>query len=186
MVWVPFNESWGIRQINQRKDQQAFTQQIYYLTKSIDPYRPVISNDGWQHTISDILTLHDYRGEGEELYQYYTDQQAEICQGRCYYDGSHPAWVTGFEYNGQPVVISEYGGISRQGEGGWGYGDKADNEQAFIQRYNKLTSAIKKLPYVCGYCYTQLTDVQQETNGLLDENHNYKTDPEKIKAINNL
>ena len=67
IIWTPFNESWGIPQVKTDPRQQHFTEEIYHLTKTLDPYRPVIVNDGWEHTVSDIITLHDYEEEGKIL-----------------------------------------------------------------------------------------------------------------------
>ena len=90
----------------------------------------------------------------------------------------------GFEYKGQPVIISEFGGIAfNNDDSGWGYGKKVNSKEEFIQRFDKVTSAIKSLPYVCGYCYTQVTDVQQEVNGLLDFDHKAKFDKSRMKDI---
>ena len=69
-------------------------------------------------------------------------------------------------------------------EDGWGYGDKVSSEKEFLERFEALTMAIKKIPYVCGYCYTQVTDVQQEVNGLMDIHRNFKADARAIKEIN--
>lgn len=185
ITWTPFNESWGIAKIKDRKDQQHFTEAIYHLTKSIDQYRPVIVNDGWEHTISDIITLHDYVAEGDVLEQRYTEYKDEILSSKTYHNCEYSAFANGFEYKGQPVIISEFGGIAFDNEdSGWGYGDKVSDKEAFIKRFDGLTTAIKKLPYVCGYCYTQVSDVQQEINGLMDMERNFKIDPEIIKEIN--
>lgn len=81
-------------------------------------------------------------------------------------------------------MISEFGGIAFAGEDGWGYGNAAADREAFLKRFDELTTSIKKLPNVVGYCYTQLTDVQQEVNGLMDMERNYKLEPEKIREIN--
>ena len=95
------------------------------------------------------------------------------------------AFARGYHYQGQPVIISEYGGIAFQdGQTGWGYGSRAETREAFADRYEKITAAIKQLPYVCGYCYTQLTDVQQEINGLMDIRRQYKIEPSVIREIN--
>ncbi len=75
ITWTPFNESWGIADIKTNATQQKFTEAIYYLTKTLDPYRPVIVNDGWEHTISDIITLHDYEESGEVFYNRYNELQ---------------------------------------------------------------------------------------------------------------
>lgn len=186
ITWTPFNESWGIPQIKTDEKQQAFTQSIYYLTKSFDGMRPVIVNDGWEHTVSDILTLHDYEENGTVFYERYANHLQDIVASRLYPNKSKAALADGFTYRGQPVVISEYGGIAFSGgeEGAWGYGKTASDEAEFLERLDRITTAIKKIPYVVGYCYTQVSDVQQEINGLLDENHVYKLEPEKIREIN--
>ena len=71
ITWTPFNESWGVPKIKTDKQQQKFTEAIYYLTKSMDAMRPVIVNDGWEHTVSDIITLHDYEEAGEVFFNRY-------------------------------------------------------------------------------------------------------------------
>ena len=186
ITWTPFNESWGIHQIKTDEKQQAFTQSIYYLTKSFDGMRPVIVNDGWEHTVSDILTLHDYEEDGAAFYERYADHLQDIIAGRLYPNKSKAALADGFTYRGQPVIISEYGGIAFSGgeEGAWGYGKTVSDEAEFLERFDRITTAIKRIPYVVGYCYTQVSDVQQEINGLLDEKHGYKLEPEKIRGIN--
>ncbi len=184
ITWVPFNESWGIRQVKTDPAQQAFTLAIYNLTKSMDPMRPVVTNDGWEHTVSDIITLHDYEESGSALLARYTQYWNDMLHNRLYYGASKSAFAQGYRYRGQPVMISEFGGIAFAGEDGWGYGNAAADREAFLKRFDELTTSIKKLPNVVGYCYTQLTDVQQEVNGLMDMERNYKLEPEKIREIN--
>ena len=185
VTWTPFNESWGVPQIKTDRTQQRFTEAIYYLTKTIDRTRPVIVNDGWEHTISDILTLHDYEEDGKRFYERYGDFISKILTAEVYHSGSRSALADGFSYKGQPIIISEYGGIAfDSGASGWGYGNKVGGEEEFLRRFDAVTTAIKQLPFVCGYCYTQATDVQQEINGLMDPSRAYKVDPEKIRAIN--
>jgi len=184
IVWVPFNESWGLRTIRTDKAMQDFTVAIYHLTKALDPMRPVVSNDGWDQTVTDIVTLHDYQPDGPTLTERYTQFKDDILAGRLFHCGDHAAMVPGFGYHGQPVVISEFGGIAMSGAAGWGYGETVADEAAFIKRFDAITTAIKRLPYVAGYCYTQLTDVQQEVNGLLDHDHGLKVDGELIRQIN--
>ncbi len=184
ITWTPFNESWGISQVKTRQAQQHFTEAIYYLTKSVDPYRPVVVNDGWEHTISDIITLHDYEEAGEVLKDRYVNLKEEILSSEIYHCGFKSAMANGYEYIGQPVIISEFGGIAFDNDTGWGYGDKVNTKEDFIGRFDKITTAIKEIPYVCGYCYTQVTDVQQEINGLMDIDRNYKVEPETIREIN--
>ena len=185
ITWTPFNESWGISQVETCEKQQHFTEAIYYLTKSIDKYRPVIVNDGWEHTISDILTLHDYEEVGKLLKKRYVDCEEEIYSTEVYHSLFKSAMANGYDYIGQPVIISEYGGIAfNNDDNGWGYGNKVNTEEDFVKRFDKITTAVKEIPYVCGYCYTQVSDVQQEINGLLDSDRNFKVNAAVIKEIN--
>ncbi|GGD49535.1 glycoside hydrolase family 2 protein [Paenibacillus nasutitermitis] len=181
ITWVPFNESWGVHSIAQDYKQQQFTVAIYHLTKSFDAMRPVIVNDGWEHTVSDIITLHDYEERGEAFAAWYADKD-EIFKKS--FNRSKYAMASGYEYKGQPILISEYGGIAFNSEEGWGYGNQVKTEEQFIERFRSITQAIKQLPYACGFCYTQITDVQQEVNGLMTIDREPKIDPEIIKAIN--
>ena len=178
ITWTPFNESWGVSQIHTSRREQHFTEMIYHLTKTIDPYRPVIVNDGWDHTVSDILTFHDYEESGAILKQRYLEYEKEILEGKMSYNNLKVAFAQGFSYWGQPVIISEFGGIAfNNDDSGWGYGNKVNTQEDFIRRFDEITTAVKELPYVCGYCYTQVSDVQQEINGLMDMERNFKVEP---------
>lgn len=183
ITWVPFNESWGIMQILTDRKQQKFTEGIYHLTKSMDPNRPVITNDGWEHTVSDILTLHDYVENGSEFLQRYADKSPIVNNEWAFNNGKY-ALAQGYTYRGQPIIISEFGGIAFQTDKGWGYGNQVVTEEAFVERFRGITQAIKDIDYICGYCYTQVTDVQQEMNGLLTEDRRPKIPLELIKEIN--
>ncbi|MBD8068658.1 glycoside hydrolase family 2 protein [Bacillus sp. PS06] len=183
ITWTPFNESWGVKNIFTDKKQQQFTEGIYHLTKAIDHMRPVIVNDGWEHTISDILTLHDYVEYGDEFSARYHDKE-KVVNNQIAFNKHKHAMAMGYEYRGQPIIISEYGGIAFNSEKGWGYGNQVKSEEDFLYRYESITQAIKNMPYISGFCYTQITDVQQEVNGLLDEDRNPKVDLSKIKEIN--
>lgn len=185
ITWTPFNESWGVSEIKRSRPQQHFTEAIYYLTKSVDPYRPVVANDGWEHTISDIITLHDYEELGEIFKARYTECKDQILNNEVYHDIIKSAFANGYGYKGQPIIISEYGGIAfNNDDSGWGYGNKVNTEEDFIKRFDAITTAVKELPYACGFCYTQVSDVQQEINGLMDIERNFKIKPEIIKEIN--
>ena len=183
VTWVPFNESWGVPNILKDKKQQAFTESIYYLTKAIDPNRPVIVNDGWEHTVSDIIALHDYEEFGEAFLERYKDKN-RIVNNEIPHNKGKYAFAEGYEYKGQPVMITEYGGIAFNDESGWGYGNQVNTEEEFLTRYRNITDAIKSIPYISGYCYTQTTDVQQEINGLLKVDRTPKIELKKIKEIN--
>jgi hypothetical protein len=185
ITWTPFNESWGVSMIKTKKQQQHFTESIYYLTKSYDKNRPVICNDGWEHTISDIITLHDYVERGEEFTKRYNGHLEEILDGALYHNLFKSAFAEGYSYAGQPIIISEFGGIAFDNTGeGWGYGNKVGSKEDYIERFDSITTAIKKLEIACGFCYTQVTDVQQEINGIMDMERNFKVKPEILKEIN--
>ena len=98
------------------------------------------------------------------------------------------AYADGWEYGGQPVIVSEYAGIAfRKDDGkGWGYGTSVADEDAFVARLKELTQSIVNAKGCQGYCITQLTDVMQEMNGLLTETRACKVAIEKIKEINSL
>ncbi|RED40470.1 glycoside hydrolase family 2 protein [Paenibacillus sp. VMFN-D1] len=183
ITWVPFNESWGISSILRDSRQQKFTEGIYHLTKAIDPHRPVITNDGWEHTVSDILTLHDYVENGDGFMKRYSNLEAVLtCETTC--NQWKFAFAEEYEYRGQPIMITEYGGIAFRSDKGWGYGRQVATEEEFLSRFEGLTMAIKSVDSIVGYCYTQLTDVQQEMNGILNEDRTPKFPLEKIKQIN--
>lgn len=184
ITWVPINESWGVPEVSKCEEQQNFINGLYYLTKAIDSTRPVISNDGWEHTMSDIITVHDYKQDEVLLYDEYVDDDLKVLNNLVEYNGNHRLFANGYRYEGQPVIMSEYGGIAISSESGWGYGKQVRDEKELEDRLRKLTKAIKRIPYISGYCYTQLTDVQQEVNGLMDEERNYKVQPDILKKIN--
>lgn len=185
ITWTPVNESWGVPHIKTQAAQQSFTQSIYYLTKALDPHRPVIVNDGWEHTVSDIITLHDYEEQGRVFLERYEGAKDAVLNNEVYHCLTKSAFADGFGYRGQPVIISEFGGIAyNNGDSGWGYGNKVSCEAEFLARFDEITTAIQRLPYCCGFCYTQVTDVQQEINGLMDIDRNFKADPDKIREIN--
>lgn len=182
-AWVLFNESWGVQQIRFDNQQQNFTKGAYFTVKSMDPTRFVISNDGWQQTETDLVTIHDYSAYGPEISERYNTAGYQI--------GENPvagqrrfAFAENHSYKGQPVMLTEFGGISYAADGGWGYNDKVKTEDEFVERFASLTYAIRKIPYMTGYCFTQFTDVENEQNGLVTINREPKADLEKIRKIN--
>jgi beta-galactosidase/beta-glucuronidase len=186
LTWVPFNESWGIEEIKTDKVVQDFVNDIYYKTHKVDKTRPVITNDGWEHTVSDILTIHHYEQDGKKLHSYY--DTIEKCCKELWESHHKGAFADGYGYRGQPIIISEFGGtafVSDTTGENWGYGIGVNNIDEFYARFESLIEAIDSLPYSCGYCYTQVTDVQQEVNGLLDFDHKSKFDKDTMKKILN-
>lgn len=182
MTWAIFNESWGVRNIAANAAQQNLATGLYYLTKSIDSMRPVVSNDGWMHTKSDILTLHHYEQNGEKLYSIF-DSFDKLTKGDVA-DAHFAPFATGFAYEGQPIVFSEFGGTAYVHDevNGWGYGCGVRSDEEFLQRFGGLIEAIRRMK-ISGYCYTQITDVEQEVNGLLKADRTPKVPLEKIAEI---
>ncbi len=186
ITWVPINESWGVKDVYNDIKQQSFVNSIYYLTKSIDGTGLVITNDGWEHTISDIITIHDYSQDGKTLYYRYKENKEKILNNNVEeFENMRYIFASGYEYKGQPVIISEYGGIAINSNVGWGYGKQVKDKEEFLERFTKLTKTIQNFDYISGYCYTQLTDVMQEINGLMYFDRKYKVEPDIISKINN-
>lgn len=181
VAWTPLNESWGVPNIKDNVEQQSHSAAMIYLTKSLDSTRPVISNDGWEHTCTDLLTVHDYEWRRDILEKRYSSLEniLRLCPG------GRPLFANGWEYKGQPVLVTEFGGISYQkGEKeGWGYSNAVSDDD-FAKRYNDVISPLLDSPYVQGFCYTELTDVEQEINGLLTYDREPKISVDVIKKIN--
>ena len=188
VTWVALNESWGVPQIERDTMQQAFSLALYYEIKSLDKTRLVISNDGWEITKSDICTIHNYQhGHEQETskQQAFRDNISTLKSILNMQPSGRKIYAGTYEYNGEPVMLTEFGGISldTQGSDNWGYTYVQSGTQLEIV-YQRLIEDIKASEVLFGYCYTQLADVQQETNGLLTEDRKYKVDPQIIKKIN--
>jgi len=181
IAWVPLNESWGVPNILVDSRQQQHALAMYHLTKSIDPMRPVVSNDGWEMVSTDLFSIHDYEPRREVLEDRYSTVDKAV--------GALPAGrqlaLKGFEYNGQPILVTEFGGIGykKSDWDGWGYSG-ADNDEDYAERLRAVIQPMLKSGVVQGYCYTQLTDVEQEINGLLTYDRVPKLPLELIKSIN--
>ena len=182
VVWVPFNESWGVRNILVDGRQQALARATYHLLKAWDGTRLVSANDGWEQVESDICGIHDYEASGEAFAVKYARRDDLMRQGAT----GRLIYAQGFHYQGQPVLITEYGGISFASDvpENWGYHGAVRDEADFMERYAGITGAIKQTAYICGYCYTQLTDVMQETNGLMDAQRRPKLAVDDVRRVN--
>ena len=185
VTWVPLNESWGVPAISLREEQRSFATGLYHLTKAIDPSRPVISNDGWEHTISDIWSIHDYAQFKQQLVDRYGSPEAVERTLSGMLAGRRRLLLEPHDKRGQPVMLTEFGGISyhpKAGEAWFGYAT-VTSESDYLATVKGLFDAIYESPVLAGYCYTQLTDTLQETNGLLDENRNPKLPIERLRDI---
>lgn len=184
-VWVPLNESWGIPDVAYNPTQRHYVQTLYHLTKSLDPTRPVIGNDGWEHVISDIYSIHDYSFEGTTLRERYGTTEAVERTLREVQPHYRTLALPGSQRTHEPIMLTEFGGISyspQPGEPWHGYGTVASSD-AFLAKYRELVDAILDSPAIAGFCYTQLTDTGQETNGLLTAEREPKLDLATIRQI---
>lgn len=180
VVWTPLNESWGTLEITQSSEQQNFCKALYSITKAIDTTRLISDNDGWEHVEGDLLTIHDYESNREIL----SERYASIEQIMKEQPAGRPLYVNGVHYKNEPIIISEFGGISfeKGGATGWGY-SAAVSEEDFLKRYSDVVSSLLKSKSIQGFCYTQITDVEQEINGLLTYDRKPKASLENIRKI---
>ncbi|WP_019586157.1 glycoside hydrolase family 2 protein [Deinococcus apachensis] len=186
VTWVPLNESWGVPNLERDPAQRDYVKAMYHLTKALDPSRPAIGNDGWQLVAGDILGIHDYTPEGRALLERYGTREAVERTLTAVQPGHYPLLPAARVRAGEPVMLTEFGGISfapSQGERWWGYGTVQD-EEAFLTKYAELVGAVLDCEGVAGFCYTQLTDTEQESNGLLHADRRPKMNPARLRAIN--
>jgi hypothetical protein len=186
ITWVPLNESWGVPDLDRSVQQRDFVQALYHLTKALDATRPVIGNDGWQHAVGDVFGVHDYAPTGDMLRERYADRQTIARTFREVRPHHYPLLGDDTEIEDEPIVISEFGGLSfvpQASEDWFGYGQFASPDE-LLTRYEELVDALLGSTALAGFCYTQLTDTAQETNGLLTVNREPKFDLERLRAIN--
>ena len=173
-AWVPMNESFGLRDTTDG-ERARVVDGLYRLTKELDPTRPALSNDGWEHATSDLLTLHDY-DPPETLAARYRSLDGVLAAG----GRPHPPYLPGYRHRGEPVIVSEFGGLVVDDAEAWGYGSVRDAAE-LAATYRAEVEALMDPGPVEGFCYTQLTDVEQERNGLLTFDRRPKADPSLIR-----
>jgi hypothetical protein len=181
VAWVPVNESWGMRNVRVNKQQQDYTRALYYLIKSLDPTRLVSGNDGWEQTeATDICAVHDY-----SLFPTTTGKYDDMGKVLANLAESRFLFAEGSGYRGQPVVMTEYGGVSFASDSGsgWGYYESAADSGEFLARLDAITTFLVRSGKFSGFCYTQLTDVMQEVNGLLSADRKPKAPVEALRRI---
>jgi len=176
--WCPFNETWDY---NGKRQNPRILENIYKMTKALDVTRPCIDTSGNFHVKTDIYDLHNYRQNVEEFCQCYKEFSETGAFTEEHPDRQHYT-------KGLPLFISEYGGIkwdiTCENKEAWGYGEAPKTEKEFIERYRGLTECLLNHPFIMGFCYTQLYDVEQETNGLYDYDRNPKFDAKIFYEIN--
>lgn len=181
VAWVPFNESWGVPDLPDSPAQRHYVQALYHLTKTLDPTRPVVGNDGWESVATDIIGIHDYDDRLAEIARRYGADETiarvfrkERPGGRMLVLGKADAHAD------HPVVLTEFGGVAYSPDDrAWGY-SRAASASEFAGRYAKLLAVVRSLPVLAGFCYTQFADTYQEANGLLFADRSPKFPPEEI------
>jgi beta-galactosidase/beta-glucuronidase len=187
IVWVPFNESWGVPNLTSMQAHRNAVEALYHLTRTLDSTRPVIGNDGWEASATDILGIHDYDCNPEGLLSRYgsSSQTQELFDRRR--PGGRILTLDGYPHRGQPIMLTEFGGIafSKSAKPGankdWGY-SKVSNEDDLLRNYASLLEVVNNTTIFSGYCYTQFTDTFQEANGLLYADRTPKIPLEQIAA----
>lgn len=170
VVWVPFNESWGVPDLTATPAHRHCVQALYHLTKTLDPTRPVIGNDGWESTATDILAIHDYDTQSHSLAKRYGPEVKLADLFDRQRPGGRVLTLDGYPHQGQPIMLTEFGGIActkpEEQSSTWGYA-RSDNALELQRQYAELLQTVNQVEMFSGFCYTQLTDTFQEANGLL-------------------
>jgi len=172
--WCPFNET------GTRRNPQVF-RTMYAVTRAIDPMRPIIDTSGYVHVLTDIYDVHDYEQDPVQFAEHYAGLAAGEGPVRQNFPGEDAP------YAGQPYFVSEFGGaywnIDTDPGAAWGYGNAPETEEEFYERFAGLVNTLLDHPKMCAYCYTQLTDVYQEKNGIFAFDRRAKFDAARLKAI---
>ena len=170
VTWVPFNESWGVPDLPSNPAQRDYVQALYHLTKTIDPARPVVGNDGWESAATDMVGIHDYDEDPAKVRERYGEADAIPHLFRRVRPSGRLIALDGHEHAGQPLILSEFGGIAftapERRDESWGY-DRVESAEALAEAYAALVAAIRDSSLLAGFCYTQFADTYQEANGLL-------------------
>ncbi len=175
--WCPFNETWTR---HDREQSMEFLDTVYDITKAFDKSRPIITSSGSFPTRrTDVHDVHDYEQDPVKFKANYSEMDKGIMKDQLYrMNSKRQVYKTEL-----PVFISEYGGIGWSFKNGWGYGQSVKDEAEFFSRLEGLTDSILENEHIFGFCYTQLTDVEQEQNGLLYYDRTFKFDPKRYHRI---
>jgi beta-galactosidase/beta-glucuronidase len=192
VAWVPVNESMGFPDLStEHAGQYAFIERMVRATRRVDSTRPVIDNDGWEHTdIADICAIHDYTTPSQLRARYQETLETGKLPAKVWI-GEKPLFARGSVYRGQPIVLSEVGGFlaippdipPEKWDVLYQFYDSFQNSEELLNKYRELIEGIASLTFLAGFCYTQLTDIEQEMNGLLTYNRRPKIAAESVAAI---
>jgi beta-galactosidase/beta-glucuronidase len=177
IAWTPFNET---RDVGDGRQHNRLHADAYDMTRVLDPTRPINDASGYVHVKTDLWTVHTYLQDPELLREQLAVENGQVM--RRFPEFEAP-------YEGQPYIVDEFGGIKWipaedlvYAENSWGYGDDPETLDEFYARLEALIDVILGHEHICGYCYTQLTDIEQEQNGVYSYDRTEKFDMERIAA----
>ncbi len=188
ITWVTFNESWGVWHQSNRREQRAFVEGIVGLTQALDPTRPVVGNDGWEYSAGDLWTLHIYE-EGSDLRSKIAElinkPESSVTGGDEEDPRRRVGALPGTDIKDLPILLTECGGIGfgQHGDNDFAYGDRAITQNQLEERISGAVKIVLNIPNLQGYVWTQLTDIQQEINGLLYFDRSPKLPIDAMKKI---
>jgi beta-galactosidase/beta-glucuronidase len=178
VTWTPLNEAWDLPNPEVYK---RFVQNLYNITKGLDGTRPVNDASGGTHVATDIWSVHNYERDSARLVKDFTFEHGkEPYHNECDKEGMA-------KYEGQPYMLDEFGGLpwikQSDRKTSWGYGNNIDDMEEFYTYLRKEVEAVKQSKHVTGFCYTQITDVEQEKNGIYQYDRTPKFDTQRLKEI---
>jgi beta-galactosidase/beta-glucuronidase len=180
VAWVPINESWGVPNLPTNAAERHYVQGLYHLTKTLDPTRPVIGNDGWESVATDIIGIHDYDSDPERIAKRYRADEVLPRLFKRERPGGRLLVLEGDRPHEQPIILTEFGGGTYSKESGtWGY-SRFDSARELERKYSELLRVVNSLGLLAGFCYTQFADTYQEANGLLYADRTPKIPLERI------
>ncbi|OTB14211.1 glycoside hydrolase family 2 protein [Daldinia sp. EC12] len=196
ITWTPVNESWAYPNLKDSIEQRNHIRSLYYITKTLDSTRPINDNCGWEHVITDLSTFHDY-SDAPELSK--TCATLEGILGKKLADRDFfvgPLTLkdgrtdSGTKHReGAPVICSEFGGVNiapakgiEGGDRDWGYTTASDPKD-LLKRLEALIQAVVQGGHICGFVYTQLSDVEQEVNGLYSFDRREKIPADEVSKL---
>ncbi|MCU1526551.1 MAG: glycosyl hydrolase family 2 [Frondihabitans sp.] len=160
VIWGLYNEEWGLDwALPEDPAKQRVVRDAFRLIKQLDPHRPAVDNSGWTHLETDLVDWHVYderpAGWATKLQQLATDPSPsfpvaiavdKIVDKKLMVDGDVPLDV--------PNVNSEFGGGYTSIERGW--------------NLHWQTQELRRHDSIAGYVWTELTDIEHETAGIVD------------------
>ncbi len=187
VMWVPFNESWGVPELSTTPAPRDAVAAFYHLTRTLDPSRLVVGNDGWESSATDVIGIHDYDCDPDHMHLRYGPEVTpkEVVDSR--WTAGRLLTLDGFPHRGQPICLTEFGGIAYipgdkdYRDPSWGY-SRASSPEDFERMVCAVIGAARTTGMFSGFCYTQFADTFQEVNGLLHADRTPKIPLEKIAA----